>query len=120
MKRGVLVFNHFADKLQELFAGFDYHFSARAGCLVILALFPSHDRCVAFQKAQPLELVQRRVECALAQPVAVADEFFSDLGPVNRLLGRVVQDVQTDKAVEKMTRDRVVGHNVGFRCWIST
>jgi hypothetical protein len=32
----------------------------------------------------------------------------------------MIQDVQTDKAREEMACDRVVSHNVGFRCWIPT
>src|SRR5205085_11374482 len=60
-----------------------------------------------------------RVERALAEAVAVADQLLGDLRPVDRVLGGVVEDVQADEAVEEMAGDGVVGHDVGLRCRIS-
>jgi len=44
------------------------------------------------------EAVKERVEGSSAQPVAVPPEFLDDSQPENRLLRRVVENVEADKS----------------------
>src|SRR5581483_6279559 len=67
----------------------------------------------ATQIAEILQEMESRVESSRANAVAVPDQFLGNLRAIRRLLGGMIENVQTDEAVEEVPGDRVVGHAVG-------
>jgi hypothetical protein len=123
LERLIPVLDDFAHELLQLSGCFHKDFSAPEGRLVIFPSFPLYNFGSAAKKAELLQQMQRRIQGSLAETVTMANQLFGDFRAIDRLLGRVVQDVQTDKAIEKWAGNRIlkqwVSFDVGFRCWIS-
>jgi hypothetical protein len=120
LERLILVLNDLNDQLAEPLPRLSQDAApGRCGPIIPPSL-PADDFGVAAQIPKPLEQVEGWIKRSLAEPITVADEFFGDLSAVHRLFGRMVQDVQANEAVEEVSRNRIVGHNVFFRCRIPT
>lgn len=67
---------------------------------------------MAAQIAQFPQQMEGGVERARAHPVTVPNLFLADLRAVDRLLRRVIQDMQANKAIQEMSSDRIVWHSI--------
>ena len=110
--RSDLIFDHLGDEFDEFVPRFVEHLASRAGRPIILPAPPPHQFYPAPEIAKFLQQVQGRIEGSGANPVTVANQLFRDLRSEGRLLGRMIQNVQTDEAVEKVPRDWIVCHGV--------
>jgi hypothetical protein len=111
-ERLVLVLDDLGDQFLQPMPCLHQHApTGRRGPVVPAPLSPHHLN-VAVQVPEFFQMVECRVKRSLTEPVSVANEFLGDLGAEGRLLGRMVKDVQTNEAVEEMSGNRVVCHNV--------
>jgi len=98
----ILVLDDFAHELLQLATCLHEDLAARRRRLVILPSFSQNHFGSAAEIAQLFQQMKRRIKRSLTETVIVSNQFFGDFRAVNRLLGRVVQDVQADKTIKKM------------------
>src|SRR5262245_37042893 len=82
LERLVLGLDHLGHEFQEFLPRRAEHPAAGGGRPVVAAAVAAHQLGPAGEVAESLQQVQRRVEGALAEAVAVADELLRDLGAV--------------------------------------